>query len=72
MLKKLIILLIFIITLYADGPDMPEFTTQEKMWLEGKPELTFSEVNWKPLSFVSKNMTIKRLMSFRPSRVRTD
>lgn len=54
MLKKFILLLFFITTLSADGTEMPEFTDEEKVWLAGKPELTFSEVNWQPLSFISE------------------
>lgn len=53
MLKTFILLLFYILTVSADNVKTLEFTAEEKEWLAGKPELTFSEVNWQPLSFVS-------------------
>lgn len=53
MLKKLILLSLLLITLQAKSGDMPVFTAQEQAWLDESPTLRFSEVDWRPLTFIS-------------------
>lgn len=55
MLKKLIFSALFFVTLHSEGTQVPVFTEQEQSWLDTGPTLTFSEVDWKPMSIVNED-----------------
>lgn len=54
MLLPLILCLLFLLSVDAQAhePQPLAFTAEEQQWLDQKPALVFSEVNWKPLSDV--------------------
>ena len=54
MLLPLILCLLLLLSVDAQAyePQPLEFTAEEQQWLDQKPALVFSEVNWKPLSDV--------------------
>ncbi|RXK12247.1 hypothetical protein CP965_10780 [Halarcobacter mediterraneus] len=54
-MKKLILLLIFICLNFLEANENINLNQEEKQWIKNNPIVTFSEVNWIPLSIIKDN-----------------